>query len=837
MSFTDSFWTSEYNTGCRVLFDQLYEGVKENEAFIKLFEKRSESESIYGNLLNSINLTPGSSKRMNDDNYVSSIKNAYSKINENFVGQGNYHVELSESIDSRVISPFSKWCKEHKERVEYSDSVLSEKYKAFKTYKLNLEKVQKKYFNKCRILEDFKNHLDEDELSSGIENLSSNISRSTDDENDKDDFLGEVYKFGDLSFDEANLKQLLKDLIKNIDIKDHKVAILGTYNNVSSGSSITQWLLKNVPGLQNDFDKVEGFGQDLINHGFIRLIGTINNNKNFINSSQFYYQWKPKTFDLIGYDNTDEVLSRSSSVIQQKTQISDYFEDMKQVIGVNSVDFNDKGQYIKISQEVNYLDQKYYQMVLELDKLRCNLEELIMDHLSFMEKCEFDRLKAIRKVLFDFLKVFQEAFKDNKTFLDELSILEETINPVNDLKFFIENFKIGKFKPTVVLYDNYYNSNVNQSFGVDLTIKSRLDKKVVPILVQCCLSHLDRVYPDVINDEERINLWEKPVSLSNIHGLRFKLNHLNTTEEITEVLKKQHPLIITNLLKLYLLELPDSLISSSYFEIIKSLYTNYPINTNDESIDNSRINGLQNVLVEMPKCNLATLDAILTHLNRLVQIIGKKDPELAGDFKVKLSKEFSSILIIPKHHGHFLADNFQFNLMVDLFNNKEIIFKELRRNNSGNDRSGDSIRKKKKAQMNSQESNKSNLPSVPVKNEVIRDAIQRAPVTPKPIEKDAPSTPKSSATTPGLRRSNSPNKKSLNSYLDKGTRSTAKQTSTPIVSSLPAKKDINLSELGQPKFAPSLGRRPSVKDLAQQFDSPSTSPTPKSSASSAKSLS
>ena len=44
------------------------------------------------------------------------------------------------------------------------------------------------------------------------------------------------------------------------------------------------------------------------------------------------------------------------------------------------------------------LDDRYYQLVLEFDKLRCEFEELIMDHLTFMEKCELDRLKAIKKV-------------------------------------------------------------------------------------------------------------------------------------------------------------------------------------------------------------------------------------------------------------------------------------------------------------------------------------------------------------------------------------------------------------------------------------------------------
>ena len=883
MSFTDSFWSSDYNLGVRALFEQLYEGTKENEAYIQVFKKRLELEMMYGSQLLNIENTSVNSKRLQSDDYVSSVKNAYQKINENFSNQGQYHMGLSEQIDANVIDPFSKWCQDHKLRVEYSDSILTEKYKSFKQHMAALDKTQKKYFNKCRILEEFKSRYDEDELEEVLKHGDDNSDEDDDHVDEDDEYNSILYSFGDIQYSEKTLKNLLIDLLSHIEVKSHKVPILGTYNNVSTGSSITQWLLDNIKELENNIVKAEEFGQDLIDHDFIRLIGSINNNKNFINSSQFYYQWKHKAFELTKLEEFNENLSRNASLMKGN-HFTDYFEDMKQVIGVNSVDFNDSSQYYRTHQEVKQLDDRYYQLVLEFDKLRCEFEELIMDHLTFMEKCELDRLKAIKKVLFDFLKIFHHFFKDNKQFLNELLVLEETINPVNDLSFLVENFKVGKFKPTVVLYDNYYDSNVKQTFGVDLNIKSRLDKKIVPILIQCILSHLDRVYPDVVNDEERINLWVQPVQLGSIHNLRFQLNDLTTADEITSVLKGQHPMIITNLLKLYLLELPDSLISSSYYEIIKTLYHNYPVHTNDESMDNSRINGLQNVLVELPKCNLATLDALLTHLNRLVQIIGKKNSKLAQQFQVKLSKEFSSIIIIPKNHEHFAQDNFQFNFLMDLFHNKDYIFGELRRQNS-TEKSRPSSTKSKKPR-NLAPGSKANSPQVeslkpgtstPMESpstsmqevespSISHDsslekfnnefdsalAIETPSKTtnsgfdddddvPIPLDNEGSTTPNISE-QPTLKRSTSPNKKSLNSYLDRGSpipNRSHNNSSNSVVSSKPNKKDIvyddNLSEFSPPKFAPSLGRRTSVKDLASKFDSAEKLPETKSSASSQKS--
>lgn len=891
MSFADSFWTQDYELGFKILFDQLGQGVKENEDFVTLFTKRMELELLYGSQLESIekSIIKSTSKRQANDDYVSSIKNAYQKINENFTKQGDHHLQIASNIKVLVLDPFSKWCKEHKQRVEFSETTIFEKHKSFKASKTSLDKLQKRYFNKCRMLEEFKSHYTEEELNEEMKDISFSEKLEKVDSEEEDT----IYNFGNASYDHKTLKSLLVDMLKNIEIKSHKVSILGTYHNVSSGSSITQWLLDYMPEFNKNIIKAETFGQDLINNGFIRLIGSMGN-KNFINSSQFYYQWKPIVFQITNLEgNTSESdLSRKSSLnVSSKSstslgasQFQDYFDDMKQAIGVNSVDYSDKSQLSKLFTEVNSLDAQYLRQTVELDKLRCEFEELIMDHLTFMQKCELDRLKAIKKVTFDFLSSFSSKIISMKQLCDELLVLEETINPVNDLKFLIENYSTGKFKPSVILYDNYYDSNINQTFGVDLNVKSRLDKRVVPIIVQCILSHLDKVYPDIVNDEERINLWTQPVHLTNIHNLRFELNDLNDPSKIEVVLSKTHPIIITNVLKLYFMELPESIIPYNYYDLIKSLYLNYPVN--DDTKTDSRINGLQNVLIDLPKCNLATLDAILTHMNRLIQIIGSENEELAKGFQKQLSKEFGNLVLRPKfdslsldHSRSLINDKHQFNFLNDLFVYKDTIFKELRRRNSsrhgknsntsGMESREDSLNSRSaqtsglgKSQPLTQKasvvaSSKSRLESklqnvvhktkrLESENEVIgpnpsniaASKMSVTPSTPPPV------TPKKMPNS--LKRSTSPNKKKLSSLLGEE-KSLAKPQ---VVSSKPSKKDIvydpsssdsansSMSDLVQPKFIASIGRKTSVKDLASKFDSPapetptkerSSSPTKRSS--------
>ncbi|KAK6453855.1 uncharacterized protein RJT20DRAFT_131298 [Scheffersomyces xylosifermentans] len=867
MSFANNFWTQDYESGFKVLFDQLYQGVNENEDFVSLFVKRMESELLYGTQLEAIEKANvrSSSSRQNNDDYVSSIKNAYQKINENFSRQGELHLQIASNIKLMVLEPFTKWCKEHKQRVEYSESIINEKNKAFKSSKSSLEKLQKKYFNKCRMLEEFKSHYTEEELNEELKEMEFSEKVQQENGNNNEEATEEdspIYSIGGKDYDQRSVKSLLTDILTDIQLTSHKVAILGTYQNVSTGSAITQWLLDNREEVSRNIVKAEEFGQDLVNNGFIRLIGTMGG-KNFINSSQFYYQWKPIVFELtklskLETSSSGEDMSRQTSLVNKTSQFSDYFEDVKEAIGVSSVDYKDRSQIAKLMAEVNQLDTQYYNKTVELDKLRCEFEELVMDHLTFMQKCELDRLRAVKKVTFDFLSSFAGKVASMKQTCDELLVLEETVNPANDLKFLIENYSTGKFKPHVILYDNYYNSNINQTFGVDLTVKSRLDRKVVPIIIQCILSHLDKIYPDIANDEERINLWTQPIHLSNVHKLRFQLNNVNDPQTIHEILSETHPMILTNVLKLYFMELPDSVVPHNYYDLIKSLYQNYPVN--DSSKTSPRINGLQNVLVDLPKSNLATLDAILTHLNRLIQIIGSKDEELAKNFQITLSKEFGNLILRPKVDSMSLDssrslsnDKHQFNFINDLFERKETIFKELRRRNSARQVNSNvpsreastssasgltpraSIAASSKSRLESKLKNAVNKSKrVPNDDRTLTNSNQsgsnlaseessesssesdRRAVTPPPI------TPKKSAPN-SLKRSTSPNKKKLSALLGEEKRT--------VVSSRPAKKDIfyetssdspngSLSELGQPRFAPSLGRKTSVKDLASKFDSP-----------------
>lgn len=792
MSFAERFWSHDYHLGFETLFNELYEGIKENDDFIQLFTKRMDAEHAYGSQLTNMGVSVRkSSKRHTDNDYVSTIKNGYEKINENFAKQGLLHLEIAGNIKTLVLEPFLKWCSEHEQRVAYSELVVLDKYKAFKSAKTSLEKLQKKYFNKCRMLEDFKAHYPEEELEEMLEeaqNTSLSEQSIQEEQGYEDD---ETYFFDNKPCDRKDAKVLLSSILTNIELTSHKVPILGTYYNVSTGSKITQWVLDNLEDYKGSIDRAEQFGQDLLDNGFIRLIGSMSALKNFINSSQFYYQWKPIVFEITKLFEFDLSQSKKSAnydpisaLSSRANHFADYFDDVKQAMGVTTVDYNDRSQYAKLVKEVDTLDLQYFQTTKELDRLRCEFEEIVMDHLTFMHKCELDRMKAIKKVMFDFVSTFSNRVTSMKQVSEEMYVVEETINPVNDLKFLIENYATGKFDPKVTLYDNYYNSNIKQTFGVDLNVKARLDRKAVPLLVQGILSYLDNVYPELKDDDERTNLWTHPVHLSKVHKVRFQLNELTEMSKIQEVLKASDPIVITNVFKLYFLELPDSIVPHSYFDLIKTLYLSYPVGSDDENIEKTRVNGLQNTLSELPVSNLATLDAILTHFNRLVNIIGSKNKTLGSELRGRICKEFGSLLLRPKEDGSGLSDSrishsaatelLQQHFIEDLFKHKDTIFGELRRRSSNK---SSVLRDGSKHKLSKAESSTPKAAVVASSKSRLESRLKRA-VSKATHEKESdenkennaqgsnsepPKTP--TKTTKGLKRSTSPNKKKLNSLL------------------------------------------------------------------------
>jgi hypothetical protein len=201
----------------------------------------------------------------------------------------------------------------------------------------------------------------------------------------------------------------------------------------------------------------EKIGQDLVDKGFLRLVGSVGST--FANSSRLNYQWKPKVFKITGIPEKKQPMQRVQSLGADGTE-SPVGAVGEMLAGWNPLNnpYPNETPSERLRREAREADERYKASVRKLDALRCNLEEAMVEHLKFMERCELDRLKAIKSVILDFSGAISNVIPSLQSTVDNMMLFQETVQPLGDLRYLLENYRTGPFVPKVVTYENYYNS-------------------------------------------------------------------------------------------------------------------------------------------------------------------------------------------------------------------------------------------------------------------------------------------------------------------------------------------------------------------------------------------
>lgn len=589
------------------------------------------------------------------------------------------HRKIASNIRELVINPFSRWCDQHAARVQNSQDDLHNRVKAHDRQAETVRQYRSAYFNKCRRVED----LDEEEklafqdpnsaAATGSPKPAPQTVPSIKVEEEESDDEPEPIDIGDETYQPEQVKKILMHMLDNIKLGEAKVPILGTYQNVSTGAEIVEYIQKHMGTTSLQY--AERIGQDLVNNGFLRLVGNMGNT--FANSSRMNYQWRPKVFQLTGMpDKRSKPLSRTSTMASQdSTPDSPSMGAMGEYLGgwnpLNNAHPNETPAE-KLRREAREADERYKAAVRKLDGLRCNLEQAIIDHLKFMERCEIDRLKAIKAVILDFSGAVSNVIPSLQSTVDNMMLYQETVQPLNDVRYLLENYRTGSYIPKVTIYENYYNTVDEQTFGVDIEARARSDRKRVPLMVTTILTFLDNQYPELEGDEARRRIWVIDVPLGATHHLR---SLLNTGKPVPPALLEKYEVpIIAAVLKLYLLELPDSLVSSHVYEIVKTIYSS----TAQTASESARVQVIQSTLGQLRLANIATLDAIVSHFARLIELTNADEAYVA-----QLAGVLAPCILRPKQEtGLSMTEKYNVRLLRDLLAHKDEIFGELKRQSS-----------------------------------------------------------------------------------------------------------------------------------------------------------
>lgn len=632
---------------------------------------RAEAEEAYGQKLNDIAPTVDKIQGGFSRDDGATVRKAFEGVRTEMQEGAKSHKKIAQSIRDLVVNPFSRWCDAHEQRVQDSQDELQSRIKEHDKQAEIVKKLRSNYFNKCRLVEDLE---EENKLGFRDPELSpSKVSNVPEIKVDKENAAEDedvMYEIGDELFTREQIKKIISHMLDHIKMGETKVPILGTYLNTSAGSDIVEYLQRNMG--TSSMSYAERIGQDLVNHKFLRLIGNVGNN--FANSSRMFYQWQSKAFTLAGVPEKKSQLNRTLSMPSNTSEGSD-----SPVVGAVS-EYLEKWNLVnsglpnetpadRLRREQRESDERYKTGVRKLDELRCDLEEQIFVHLKFLERCELDRLKAIKTVILDFSGTISNVIPSLQSAVDNMMLYQETVQPLGDLRYFLENYRTGSFIPKVVTYENYYNKVDDQTFGVDLEARARADKKRVPVMVTTILTYLDHHYPDLEGDEARRGVWLVEVPLSQTHRLRNRVN--NGRVFSTDVFADFDVPTVASLLKLYLLELPDSLVSSHVYEIIRTIYQQ-PASEGSEA---SRVAVLQQTLSQLRLTNIATLDACMNHFTRLIELTSADEA-----YTSSLATTLASCILRPKVETSLtLEEKHAYRLIRDLFKHKDAIFGELKR--------------------------------------------------------------------------------------------------------------------------------------------------------------
>lgn len=117
--------------------------------------------------------------------------------------------------------------------------------------------------------------------------------------------------------------------------------------------------------------------------------------------------------------------------------------------------------------------------------------------------------------------------------------------------------------------------------------------------------------------------------------------------------------------------------SSHVYEIVRTIYSNPGPETSDDA---QRVSVLQQTLSQLRLTNIATLDACMNHLTRLIELTSADD-----EYVNSLATTLAPCIIRPRIETSLtLEERHAYRLLRDLFSHKTAIFSELKRMSTQN---------------------------------------------------------------------------------------------------------------------------------------------------------
>ncbi|KAJ9071043.1 Rho-GTPase-activating protein 8 [Entomophthora muscae] len=261
-----------------------------------------------------------------------------------------------------------------------------------------------------------------------------------------------------------------------------------------------------------------------------------------------------------------------------------------------------------------------------------------------MERNEEARIESIKAAFLNVAKIEASLASGLGPLVQAFSPHLETLKPKQDVALMVETYATGPFRPRVLLYQSqYHGPERDQSFGVNIDDQARFSRTPIPLTVSVLLKCIDEAF-DELSEDDRFNVWCNEAPLVKVHSCRASINNPSPSPE---ALAGYDVTVLVATLRLFLLELPDSLIPGHLYETLNTACS--------ETDDNLRWDSITSCLAELSLPQRATLNAIISRLRTASKGLQQSD----ASFYLLLSTYANCIMRPPPqfsahafHHRH-----------------------------------------------------------------------------------------------------------------------------------------------------------------------------------------
>ncbi|KAG2221470.1 hypothetical protein INT45_005011, partial [Circinella minor] len=707
--FYTSFWSPnasqngipDFSHGLNVLHQKLQQSIEENQVIAEYLQKRATVEQAYAEHLTTLD----KDNVLNDDKAFdrdigAGLKKCFEVVRCESSESAKTHQQRANNLIDQVLDPLSRFTKRYERIVTQSKKQMDDQISLFVESFKSLDQSSIQYVGKCRTVQSMCPEY-----------------KHPDDPIWIDDWMFTRIQVCRLLEQLDNKEMMGQEILKYI-IKQQQAM---SYNNsqeqqavgadeVSSRhSNVSGWSIATTdlgPRFDDPEKDSETFCQALVNQGYLKASSSTTNTGTTNEFSQnVYYVVEYPNIGIPGTTYSEFLAEQSKSSDPSSSGMGSLFGRWGRSSNGNVTE----QACNRAIHEMDQADKGYRNCVKEVDRIRMETEEEIFSHYEEMESLELERIQTIKQAFVSTAAILSNSIPFYKELYDRMMLYQETLKPDKDVQFIVEQYHTGRFCPRPPLYVNYFHgAAIDQLFGVSLEEYAHIHKVVVPPLISQGLSaiesskfftNLQRRYENacfkfrrrkkkVVRGKknnnnnnsslnfyyinvERTKMWTSEIQLDQAHEARERLNIPSLSLVLmSQNLERYDVMVLASLIRLYLLELPECLLTFELYDPIKLLYTNQHLD------NNLRLASIGKLLTTLPASNFYTLKELLEHFHRLLAYSDNDETD-QEEILHELASHFCHVLIRPQLASTLNShDRHPYRLIRDLISNVETIFSE-----------------------------------------------------------------------------------------------------------------------------------------------------------------